>query len=686
VIVLAGTLLAAASLSFSSQDEPRRLALLDVPFISQSEALCGGAAVSMVLRYWGDTGVRAEDFASLVDAASGGIRTRDLVSAVQARRSSAIPMNGNPALAQAELAAGRPVIALIEDRPGAFHYVVLVGWHERAVVFHDPARTPFVVSRPEDFERRWQSTRKWMLAVAPAPDLNGAKRSQSPGTDSTLLAQEPLAGTEPVPSRASTFNAAPAEPNSTIRSMDCRALVDDGVRLAQHDDLTGAERVLADATYRCGGAAPLRELAGVRLLQRRWPEVRELATQAVSIDASDSHAWRLLAASQYIGGDRAGALDAWNRAGEPVLDLVSASGLQRTSHRTVEGVLGLAPGAVLTRRAFERASRRLDELPAAVSTRVEYVARGGGTADVCAHVAEQTVVPKGRLTWAMIAARTVATRELALAVNSLSGRGERIEARWRFWPDRPAYGISLRLAPGSIGLLSLEGFAEVQPFTAPEIPAADRTGARVRLANWATGAVRWEVRGGAERWTREGTFGVVGAATRLEHRGAIVALGGDFLLGDTRFATGEVTAAWSSSRELRGRVVALRGGLQAIGASAPLALWPAGDTGHARSPLLRAHPVLRDGHLDVERLGRRVAHGGLEVQQWRRGPGPLALGIAGFLDTARTGRRFTGNSESDADAGVGLRVGIPGRRGLLRVDIAHGLRDGRNALSIAWQP
>ena len=37
----------------------RPLAILDVPFISQSEALCGGAAAAMIMRYWGARGLDA---------------------------------------------------------------------------------------------------------------------------------------------------------------------------------------------------------------------------------------------------------------------------------------------------------------------------------------------------------------------------------------------------------------------------------------------------------------------------------------------------------------------------------------------------------------------------------------------------------------------------------------------------
>ena len=36
-----------------------------------------------------------------------------------------------------------PVLTLIEDRPGTFHYIVVVAVTDKALVFHDPARAPF---------------------------------------------------------------------------------------------------------------------------------------------------------------------------------------------------------------------------------------------------------------------------------------------------------------------------------------------------------------------------------------------------------------------------------------------------------------------------------------------------------------------------------------------------------------
>jgi hypothetical protein len=91
------------------------LALLDVPFISQSELLCGGAAAAMVLRYWGERAVNADAFAPLVDRSAAGIRTTVLLDDLRGRGWTAIEVDGSRDALARELARGRPPI----DRPAA---------------------------------------------------------------------------------------------------------------------------------------------------------------------------------------------------------------------------------------------------------------------------------------------------------------------------------------------------------------------------------------------------------------------------------------------------------------------------------------------------------------------------------------------------------------------------------------
>src|SRR5207253_10724050 len=56
---------------------------LDVPYLPQTEAMCGGAAAAMVLRYWGDAHAGVQLFDVLVDRRAGWIATTTLVAAVE---------------------------------------------------------------------------------------------------------------------------------------------------------------------------------------------------------------------------------------------------------------------------------------------------------------------------------------------------------------------------------------------------------------------------------------------------------------------------------------------------------------------------------------------------------------------------------------------------------------------------
>src|ERR1044071_3184259 len=101
-VLCCAAVLAAQTLALHAQ-EPRPLQVLDVPFISQSELLCGGAAAAMVLRYWGERGITAESFADLVDRSASGIRTDTLVADLTRRGWMATGVSGTGDIMRAEL-------------------------------------------------------------------------------------------------------------------------------------------------------------------------------------------------------------------------------------------------------------------------------------------------------------------------------------------------------------------------------------------------------------------------------------------------------------------------------------------------------------------------------------------------------------------------------------------------------
>jgi hypothetical protein len=657
VTAVLAVLLLAGQAASAQDAAPPPVPLVDVPFVSQTEALCGGAAAAMVLRYWGERGVSAESFAHLVDRSAAGIRTDALTAEIVRQGWRATPALGSEALARAELANGRPVLALIEDRPGTFHYVVVVAWHERGVVFHDPARAPFRVMSVEAFTRRWRAANAWMLVVVP-----GAGRDLAAAAGSHSVGASPTSGS-------------------------CDDMVTAGVAAAQANDVTRAEQTLA-AAVACGGSGALRELAGVRLLQRRWPDVGELASAAIGADPGDAYAWKLLATSRFIQEDLDGALAAWNRVGEPRLDLVRVDGLMRTRHRVVERLIGLEAGDLVTSAALLRARRRLAELPSAISSRLDYAPVPGGLAELRGAVNERVRLPSGALAVAGIGLSALATREVGLSIASPSGGGERIAAAWRFWPHRPRIAAGIRAPAPWGGIWGVNADAERQPFDAPALAPAERVTATVTAADWAAATVRWEIQGGVEQRKGAGNAGLLGGSAAWVSPGnrAAARAAATTWLGENRFGSGRVSLNARSRANNTGIVVLGSSTLEAVSRAAPLDIWAAGDTGHARPTLLRAHPVLDDGRLRVPRLGRLLATASAEAQRWWPRRGAIRAAGALFVDAGWTGRRLDGPARYDVDPGIGLRLTAAGIPGVFRIDLAKGLRDGATALSLTYNP
>ena len=633
------------------------LPILDVPFISQTEALCGGAAAAMVLRFWGEREVSAQSFAQLVDRSAAGIRTDALIGELRRRGWDATGVEGTGDLLAGELARGRPVVTLIEDHPGVYHYVVVVARHDRGIVFHDPARVPFRVMALDEFERRWRAADRWMAVVVPGAATAGR-----------------------------ALGAALDPPVAPVPTSSCEQLISDGVSAAGNNDLASAERALTSALS-CPGSAPARELAGVRLLQQRWSDVDALATAAVGADASDSYAWKLLGTARFVQNDALGALEAWNHASEPRLDAVRIEGLTRTRHRIIERLLNAPIGQMLTPDDFVRAQRRLRELPSAISTRLEYTPVPSGLAELRGAVVERSLFPTSPFTLAALAVTAAAAREVRVAFGSATGGGEQIAVGWRFWEGRRRLAAGIRAPAPWGGVLGAEGYQERQTFTSAEFAQAERSGAQLTQSQWATRRLRWSGAAGVDRWRGIGTFGSVSAGLKLVSGGDRLTLQAQASnwLGRRGFTAGGASVRVRSSIEPRGMVWLASAAIEMASTRTPMDLWPAGDTGAARSTLLRAHPVLAgEGRMRVSRIGRDVTNASVEGQRWWRIFGPVRGAAAAFIDAARTSHRASGPLRRDVDAGVGVRFVGAGVPGTLHVNFARGINDGANALSFVY--
>ncbi len=669
---------------------------LAVPFLPQTEALCGGAAAAMVFRYWGDRHADVQQFAPLVDVRAGGIDSGTLAGAVRARGWMAAEIRGSIGAIQKSLQEGVPLILLVEDRPSRYHYVVAVGMDEGHVLVHDPTWGP---SRPIAFERllrAWAPTGFWALSITPARATEtvaaGPKGPALPdsGPSAThvgrVLSDPPARGL--------------ADPPRALNA--CEQLLEDALLETERRGPEAGERLISNVRASCpGDAAPIAELAALRFAERRWTDAASLASDAVALDATNEYAWDVLGSSRFMADDPVGALRAWNQVGKPTLDAVNIEGLTHTRYTIVAQAAGLVPNTLLTSGDFARAARRLQAMPTVQSSRISVTPASDGFATADVAVVEREGVPRGPVAWAATGLRTVVDRELRASLAGSTGQGELWQASWRWWRGRSrvALGFAAPRSGWLPGVWRVDGSWEAETYVGGI--REERTRGGVSASDWLTASLRYEWSLGLDSWTgglqperrqavaAGGLAHVRSFSDRLRLTGTVR----QWLPTDGtpafRSATGRATFRMSAHRNRT--TLFATAALDAVSWAAPLTVWPGAGGGHARDALLRAHPLLDDNVIAGPAFGQRVVSGTLEAQRWFRGlPGRASVplvrwGIAGFVDSARTSRRLsTGSGDPlQIDAGTGFRLGL--RDLVLRVDVAHGLRDGANAVTVGFE-
>jgi predicted double-glycine peptidase len=671
---------------------------LDVPYLSQTEAMCGGAAVAMLFRYWGDTHADIHQFAALADKRAGGIAEQALVDAVARRGWQTRRFAGSIALLGEQLHRSRPVVILIQDRPGRYHFVVVTGVTDDEVIVHDPAWGPSRHVAVARLLRDWRPTGFWSLLILPG---NG-RPAQNTDSGRVLQANQGQPAPDVRPVESDVSGAFPST---------CDRLLASAVDEVERRGLSQADAILGDVRSRCPDAAgPVRELAAVRFAERRWQEAAALAQQAVARDPKDGYAWEVLASSLFIQDDLPGALRAWNQVGKPRIDSVRIEGLERTRYARVTEALDLRTSTLLTAESFLRAERRLAQLPDRASARIGFAPESDGFASVDVAVTERRSRPRGPIEWAAAAMQVALDRELAITVPGWRGQGDLWTGSWRWWDHRPrvAFSFATPHAGTLPGVWRVEGSWEAETYglvgrraTEPTL-RQERAHAGVTNADWLNGNLRYELTAGLDSWNGARRTASVGALLDRRWARDRLSMVADATVGvplttDPGFRSAGLRVTFrSSTRDTRRPVntesggsqaaLVLTGGVDGVSAAAPLALWPGAGEGHARRPLLRAHPLLVDGVISGPMFGERLAYGNAEAQHWFEEPLLVRIGLAAFTDIARVWRPLSSTGDPlQVDVGLGLRLRVPGRQGLLRVDYGRGIGDGRNALTFGWQ-
>ncbi|HWE26507.1 MAG TPA: hypothetical protein VHB97_00830, partial [Polyangia bacterium] len=300
--------------------------------------------------------------------------------------------------------------------------------------------------------------------------------------------------------------------------------------------------------------------------------------------------------------------------------------------------------------------------------------------------------------WGAAAAKAIVNRDIDVGIPGFTGQGELWSADWRWWTHRPrvAFAFAAPRAGWLPGVWSVEGSWESQRYILDRNTRAfvdeTRAHAGVSVGDWLSGNLRYRVAAGFDAWN--GAQRTASVGVELERRFARDRFG---LFADAdAFAS---VSAGSSFRSVGVRFdartstnatrwgLAATAGANAVSSAAPFALWSGAGDGHARPALLRAHPLLDDGAIDGPAFGRTLTYASGEARRWIDGVSPVRIAIAAFTDLARATDRLPGaiGAPWQIDAGVGLRVRVPGTAGMLRADFARGLRDGARAFTVGWQ-
>lgn len=418
---------------------------------------------------------------------------------------------------------------------------------------------------------------------------------------------------------------------------------------------------------------------GIEALRRgEYDAGRRTALDILARDPGARIGWRLLATARYLDGAHAGALRAWNRIGEPRLDLVRITGLHHTRYVLVERMLGLRHGAVLTGPDLAVARRRLGSLPSLSMSRLDYQPLPDGSAEVTAAVLERSTWPTGRLSLATLAANAVLNRRAEIEVGPFLGAADRwtLTAQWEpaFAVRRFAVRALAPPLPGVVGVTvdwrrarfgSRDGSARVD----------ERTHAGVDVEHWIGARLRLDGGLGLDRWGDGSRLGnaSVGAAIRLAPAALRLRASAEgWAGGSTSFGR---IALRLGARIARGehREWRINAGAGATSSGAPLLTWWGAGTGRTGDILLRGHPLIRDDAVRGPAFGRTLLHASVEhVALWR--VGPARAGGAVFLNAARAWRTAASNDTPlYADFGAGLRAEM-GERGF-RLDLARGGAD-----------
>lgn len=475
----------------------------------------------------------------------------------------------------------------------------------------------------------------------------------------------------------------------------------------------GREARFAEAAAAFGRAIALEperpeawvERGGLRFLEHRYGEAARDLERALAL-REDAYARDLLASALFLAGRTDHALASWNALGGPTLGRVSIRGLEHTKDRVARRELALAEGEMLGLDALRESRRRLEEAGVFERVTLRPVPLGEGRADLEVALGEKHGFADSLADGLVTAATNALQERVRVRYANVLGRGLTLGGSYRWAENRPEAAVFFQVPrPFDLPLyLRVQAFRGRQAYALGDGLGSTRRGFDLSLRHVLDG--RTVVQAGFRLRDRafssprpDAPPGVVagmearverrlfeGARDRLDVAASVFQAARPFG-SDVRFARAGVELGYrrhlaprEETRIERSVLAArVRAGWEGTGAPVDEMFAPGGSP-DMELPL-RAHRQAPSGILGTTPLGRSLLLANLE---WRRrlvGSGPVPVGAVLFYDGAWVGRTAAGGNAALHDVGAGLRIGLPGA-GVLRIDLGHGLADGKSALFI----
>ena len=154
---------------------------IDVPYVQQRENGCGSASLAMVIQYWqargGPSGANADVESiqrELYVPTKKGVPTPAMQEYLEREGFRTFVFGGEWADLEHHVAAGRPLIVGFRTSASTFHYAVVAGISDDAVMLNDPADRKLRRYGRTSFWKQWSATGRWTLLAVPGPAATAA--------------------------------------------------------------------------------------------------------------------------------------------------------------------------------------------------------------------------------------------------------------------------------------------------------------------------------------------------------------------------------------------------------------------------------------------------------------------------------------------------------------------------------